>query len=62
MSIPQHRVQALASHTKPSTKKGLKSFIGAIGFYRRYVEQGNSDPDPSHIEVGSCKDSLDGRA
>ena len=39
MSIPQHRVQALASYTKPSTKKGLRSFLGAIGFYRRYVEK-----------------------
>ena len=39
MSIPQHRVQALASYTKPSTKKGLQSFLGAIGFYRRYVEK-----------------------
>ena len=39
MSIPQHKVQALASYTKPSTKKGLRSFLGAIGFYRRYVEK-----------------------
>ena len=38
MSIPQHRVKALVEYTKPNTKKGLKSFLGAIGFYRRYVE------------------------
>ena len=39
MAIPQHRVQALASYTTPMTKKGLRSFLGAIGFYRRYVQQ-----------------------
>ena len=39
MSIPQHRVEALAAYTKPCTKKGLRSFLGAVGFYRRYVEQ-----------------------
>ena len=38
MSVPRHRVEALASFTKPTTKKGLKSFLGAIGFYRRYIE------------------------
>ena len=38
-SIPQHRVQALATYTRPSTKKGLHSFLGAIKFYRRYVQQ-----------------------
>ena len=39
MSIPQHRVEALAAYTKPCTKKGLRSFLGAVGFYRRYVVQ-----------------------
>ena len=39
MSIPQHRMQALATYTRPSPKKGLHSFLGAIGFYRRYVQQ-----------------------
>ena len=39
MSIPQHRVEALAVYTKPCTKKGLRSFLGAVEFYRRYVEQ-----------------------
>ena len=38
MSISQLRVQALVAYTKQSTKKGLRSFLGAIGFYRRYVE------------------------
>ena len=39
MAIPQHRVQALAKYTKPTSKKGLCSFLGAVGFYQRYVKQ-----------------------
>ena len=35
MFIPEHRVKALTEYNKPVTKKGLKSFLGAIGFYRR---------------------------
>ena len=38
MSVPEHRVEALAQYTKPTTKKGLRAFLGAVGFYRRYVE------------------------
>ena len=38
MSIPAKRVEALANYTRPSTKRGLRSFLGAISFYRRYVE------------------------
>ena len=39
MSMPLHRVQVLSSYTKPTTKKGLRAFLGSIGFYRRYVEK-----------------------
>ena len=39
MSIPDNRVKALAEYTKPFTKKGLHSFLGAISFYLRYVHQ-----------------------
>ena len=38
MAIPQHRVEALANYTRPTTKKGLRAFLGAIMFYRRYLE------------------------
>ena len=38
MSVPQYRVEALAKYSKPSTKKGLRAFLGAIGFYCRYIE------------------------
>ena len=31
-------MEVLANYTKPTTKKGLRTFLGAIGFYQRYVE------------------------
>ena len=39
MSMPEHRSQALSKYSIPSTKKGLRAFLGSIGFYRRYVGQ-----------------------
>ena len=39
MSMPQHRVDALSTYTRPLTKKGLRAFMGSIGFYRRYVSK-----------------------
>ena len=38
MSILSKRVEAVANYSKPVTKRGLRSFLGAISFYRRYVE------------------------
>ena len=38
MSIPDHRVQALRQYNRPVTKKGLRSFLSATSFYRRYVK------------------------
>ena len=38
VTVPQHRVQALANYTRPITKKGLCSFLVAIVFYSRYFE------------------------
>ena len=37
MTVPQHRVKALAEYTRPCTKKGLRLFLGAVGFYRMYI-------------------------
>ena len=37
MSIPEKRVE-LAKYTRPTTQWGLRSFLGAISFCRRYVE------------------------
>ena len=39
MSVPEHRCTALAKYTKPRTKKGLRAFLGSVGFYRRYLAQ-----------------------
>ena len=38
MTILDHRVQCLANYSRPVTKKGIRSFLGAISFYRRYVD------------------------
>ena len=38
MFIPGKRVEALAKYTRPTTKRSLRSFLGAISFYRRYVD------------------------
>ena len=37
MNIPDKRAETLNSYTKPTTKRGSKSFLGAVSFYRRYV-------------------------
>ena len=39
MAIPSHRVEALQNYNHPTTKKGLRAFLGSIGFYRRYVNK-----------------------
>ena len=38
MSVPSHRAEALANYSRPITKKRLRAFLGAIGFYRHYVQ------------------------
>jgi len=39
LAIPSDRVEALARYEKPKTKRSLKSFLGAIGYYRRFVDK-----------------------
>jgi len=39
MSLPSHRAEALSTFSKPTTKKRLSAFLGARGFYRRYVQR-----------------------
>jgi len=39
MALPRHRAEAFKKYSLPTTKKGLRSFIGAVSFYRRYVKQ-----------------------
>ena len=38
MMLPVHRAEALGKYSQPMPKKGLRAFLGAIGFYRCYVE------------------------
>ena len=33
MSVPDHRTTALATYTRPKSKKGLRAFLGSVGFY-----------------------------
>ena len=37
VSIPEIRVRALRDFRKPVTKKELKSYLGMLGYYRRYI-------------------------
>jgi len=39
MTLPQHRVTALSAYTRPTTKRGLRAFLGSVSFYRRYVQR-----------------------
>ena len=37
LAVPAHRAAAMANYIKPVTKKGLRSFLGAAGYYRQFV-------------------------
>ncbi len=37
LSVPEHRVEALRSFARPVTKKQLRSFLGAMSYYRQFV-------------------------
>jgi len=37
-SIPEGRVKALREYVRPRTKRGLRTFLGVVGFYRRYIQ------------------------
>ena len=38
LAVPAHRAAAMASYIRPRTKKQLRSFLGAAGYYRQFVE------------------------
>ncbi len=38
ISVPEARVKAIRDHPRPVTRKQLRSFLGLIGFYRRFVK------------------------
>ena len=39
MTLPDNRVEALAKYQMPTTKRGLRAFLGSVGFYRHYARQ-----------------------
>ena len=38
LAVPAHRAAAMANYIQPTTKKQLRSFLGAAGYYRQFVE------------------------
>ena len=38
MSIPKARIESLRNYVKPTMKRGLRSFLGAISFYRKFAK------------------------
>jgi len=39
MALPAHRAEVFRHYSRPTSKKGLRSFLGAVSFYRRYLHQ-----------------------
>ena len=37
MAVPEHRVLALAEYKRPISKKTLRSFLGCMSYYRRFI-------------------------
>ncbi len=37
LAVPEHRVEALADFARPKTKKQLRSFLGSLSYYRRFI-------------------------
>ena len=38
LAVPAHRAAAMKDYIRPVTKKQLRSFLGAAGYYRQFVE------------------------
>ena len=38
VSIPESRVNTLRNYVKPRTKRGLRTFVGVVSFYRWYID------------------------
>ena len=38
LAVPAHRAAAMSEYIRPVTKKQLRSFLGAAGYYRQFVE------------------------
>ena len=38
LAVPQHRVEALAGYIKPKTAKDMRSFLGTMSYYRKFID------------------------
>ena len=38
LSVPKDRALAMADYVQTTTKKGLRSFLGSISYYRKFVK------------------------
>ena len=38
VAVPEHRAAAMAEYRLPKTKRQLRSFLGAAGYYRKFVQ------------------------
>ena len=39
LAVPDHRITALAQYIKPINKKTLRSFLGCMSYYRKFIPQ-----------------------
>ena len=39
VAVPEHRATAMAEYIRPRTRKQLRSFLGAVSYYRRFVQK-----------------------
>ena len=39
LAVPNHRIMALADYKRPITKKMLRSFLGCMSYYRRFIDK-----------------------
>ena len=37
LAVPEHRIASLATYKRPTTKKTLRSFLGCMSYYRRFI-------------------------
>ena len=39
LAVPEQRITALANYIRPTTKKTLRSFLGCMSYYRRFIDK-----------------------
>ncbi len=37
MAVPAHHVESMSKLVQPATKRDLRSFLGAISYYRKFI-------------------------